>query len=113
MFHFGGHWFERGVEIAEAVREAAGEPRLPIRRLPWWLIRIAAPFNETFREMLEMTYLWRQPLRLDNRRLLAFLGAEPHTPTIEAVRASLTGLGCLGQERRLVAVADRAVVRPV
>jgi nucleoside-diphosphate-sugar epimerase len=96
VFHFGGHWFERGVEIAEAVRVAAGNPRLPIRRFPWWLIWIAAPFNETCREMMEMTYLWRQPLRLDNRRLVACLGAEPHTPAIEAVRASLAGLGCLG-----------------
>jgi nucleoside-diphosphate-sugar epimerase len=95
VFHFGGHWFERDVEIAEAVRTAAGDERLPIRRFPWWLIRIASPFVETFREMLEMTYLWRQPLRMDNRQLVAFLGEEPHTPTIEAVRASLRGLGCI------------------
>ena len=97
VFHFGGQWFEHGVEIAEAVRAAAGDQRLPIRRFPWWLVTIASPFVETFREMLEMTYLWRLPLRLDNRRLLAFLGEEPHTPTIDAVRATLQGLGCLGQ----------------
>ena len=96
VFHFGGHWFEHGIEIAEAVRAAAGNPRLPIRRFPWWLVKTAAPFAETFREIIEMTYLWRQPLRLDNRRLVAFLGDEPHTPTVEAVRASLQGLGCLG-----------------
>jgi nucleoside-diphosphate-sugar epimerase len=96
VFHFDGHWFDRGIDIAEAVRTAAGNPRLPIRRLPWSLIRIASPFRETFREMLEMTYLWRRPLRLDNRRLVSFLGEEPHTPTIDAMRASLQGLGCLG-----------------
>ncbi len=96
VFHFGGHWFERGVDMAEAVRAASGNRRLPIRRLPWWLVRLASPFVRTFREMLEMTYLWRQPVRMDNRRLVAFLGEEPHTPTIEAVRASLQGLGCLG-----------------
>jgi nucleoside-diphosphate-sugar epimerase len=95
VFHLEGHWFERGVEMAEAVRTAAGNPRLPIRRFPWLLVWIAAPFVETFREMLEMTYLWRRPLRLDNRRLLAFLGKEPHTPTIDAVRSTLQGLGCL------------------
>jgi nucleoside-diphosphate-sugar epimerase len=95
-FHFDGHWFERGIAIAEAVRTATGDERVPIRRFPWWLVRLASPFVETFREMLEMTYLWRQPLRLDNRRLLSFLGAEPHTPTPDAVRASLQGLGCLG-----------------
>ncbi len=96
VFHFGGHWFERGVEIAEAVRTAVGDKHLPIRRFPWWLVVLASPFVETFREMLEMTYLWRRPLRLDNRRLTAFLGKEQHTPAVDAVRASLIGLGCLG-----------------
>ena len=42
-----------------------------------------------------MRYLWREPLRLDNARLVAFLGAEPHTPLDEAVRETLEGLGCL------------------
>jgi nucleoside-diphosphate-sugar epimerase len=96
VFHFGGHWFEPGVEIAEAIRAAVGDQHLPVRRFPWLLVRMASPFVETFREMLEMTYLWRVPLRMDNRRLLAFLGEEPHTPTVDAVRASLKGLGCLG-----------------
>lgn len=34
-------------------------------------------------------------MRLDNTKLLSILGDEPHTPTEEVVRASLTGLGCL------------------
>lgn len=91
-FHFGGHWLERGVEMAEAIRRVAGRPDLPIRSLPWWALRLAAPFNETLREMLEMRYLWRRPLRLTNARLTAFLGAEPHTPLDDAVRATLAGL---------------------
>jgi len=95
VFHFDGHWFAHGIEIAEAVRQASGNQNLPIRRFPWWLVWVAAPLVETFREMLEMTYLWREPLRLDNRRLVAFLGEEPHTPTAEAVRVSLQGIGCL------------------
>ncbi len=97
VFHFGGHWFAPGVGIAKAVRAAAGKPNLPIRRFPWWLIALASPFVETFREMLEVSYLWRLELRLDNRRLVAFLGDEPHTPAVEAVRATLVGLDCLGQ----------------
>jgi nucleoside-diphosphate-sugar epimerase len=95
VFHFEGHWFERGADIVDAIRAAAGNRRLPQRRFPWWLVRLASPFVESFREMLEMTYLWRVSLRLDNRRLVAFLGAEPHTPAVEAIRISLLGLGCL------------------
>jgi nucleoside-diphosphate-sugar epimerase len=104
-FHFDGHWFEHGVQIAEAVRVATGNAMLPIKRFPWWLVRIGSPFVETFREMLEMTYLWKMPLRLDNRRLVAFLGEEPHTPRIDAVRASLHGLGCLETGRTAVSTA--------
>jgi len=44
-----------------------------------------------------MRYLWREPLRLDNARLVAALGAEPRTPIDVAVRRVLEGLGCLEQ----------------
>ena len=91
-FHFGGHWLSPGVEMAQAVRRVAGDPRLPIRSFPWLVIRALAPFNETLQGLVETSYLWRQPLRLDNRRLVEFIGAEPHTPLDEAVRASLSGL---------------------
>ena len=42
-----------------------------------------------------MRYLWQTPLRLDNTRLVAALGREPHTPLEQAVEATLLGLGCL------------------
>ncbi|MEI9964657.1 MAG: hypothetical protein WDM92_08055 [Caulobacteraceae bacterium] len=111
VFHFNGHWFDHGVQIAEAVRAASGEPRLPIRPFPWWLVKAASPFVETFREMLEMTYLWRAPLRLDNRRLVAFLGEEPHTPTPEGRAAQSSGARLPGvtpvARRRSAVFADR------
>jgi len=34
-------------------------------------------------------------VRLDNARLVAFLGEEPHTPLDRALRMTLRGLGCL------------------
>jgi nucleoside-diphosphate-sugar epimerase len=94
VFHFRGHWFDRGVAIAEATRDAAGAPSAPIRWFPWFAIFFLAPFVETFREMLEMRYLWRVPVRLDNTKLVAFLGEEPHTPLATALRTTLDGLGC-------------------
>ncbi|HEX7775370.1 MAG TPA: NAD-dependent epimerase/dehydratase family protein [Parvibaculum sp.] len=95
VFHFGGHWFGKGVELADATRRAAGKPNAPIRRFPWIAIYALAPFVETFREMLEMRYLWKKPVQLDNTKLVAFLGEEPHTPTDRMLRETLTGLGCL------------------
>jgi len=94
-FHFGGHWFARGVELAEAVRRVSGEPDLPIRRFPWMLFLLGAPFVTFIREALEMRYLWRVPLRLVNAKLVALIGAEPHTPLDEALRQTLSALGCM------------------
>jgi nucleoside-diphosphate-sugar epimerase len=99
IFHFRGHWFERGVEFAVATRRAAGVPTAPIRRFPWFAVFLLAPFIETFREMIEMRYLWKQALELDNRKLVSFLGQEPHTPIDEALRQTLRGLGCLEDQR--------------
>jgi nucleoside-diphosphate-sugar epimerase len=95
MFHFGGHWFDTGIGMAHAIQRVVGEPQPAIRRFPWPAVYAASPFVTTFREMLEMHYLWRRPVRLDNAKLVAFLGAEPHTPIDAAVRATLVGLGCL------------------
>jgi nucleoside-diphosphate-sugar epimerase len=95
VFHFSGHAFERGVELADATRRVAGRPQAPIRRFPWLAIYLLAPFVETFREMLEMRYLWSRSLLLDNRKLVRFLGEEPHTPLDLALRRTLHGLGVL------------------
>jgi nucleoside-diphosphate-sugar epimerase len=100
VFHFSGHSFERGVELAEATCAAAGMPRAKVRRFPWFLIYLLAPFVETFREMIEMRYLWRSSLLLDNRKLVRFLGEEPHTPLGQALAATLVGLGCATPAQR-------------
>jgi len=75
--------------MARAVARAAGRPDLPVRTMPWTLLRLASPFSGFLRELLELEYLWRVPIRLDNRKLTALIGAEPHTPLDEAVRRSL------------------------
>ncbi len=97
VFHFRGHALQRGVEMAEAVVRAAGGD-IPIRALPWPFLYLAAPFAETFREIIEMRYLWKVPIQLDHSKLVAFLGDEPHTPLNDAVRSTLQGMGCLGQK---------------
>ena len=95
VFHMEGHWDADGTQMIAAIRRAVGDPRPTVRKTPWWLMRLAAPVVPLFREILEMRYLWNVPLRMDNARLKSVLGAEPHTPLDEAVRATLVGLGCL------------------
>jgi hypothetical protein len=41
------------------------------------------------RELYKMRYLWRTSIELDNSKLSAFLGEEPHTPLIDAVKTTL------------------------
>ena len=95
VFHFGGHWLERGRELPEAILRVAGRPANAITSVPWVLYRLATPFVPLLREVMEMRYLWQVPVRLDNRKLAGCIGAEPHTPLDEAVTATLRDLGCL------------------
>jgi nucleoside-diphosphate-sugar epimerase len=92
-FHFGGTWVDDNRRFAEAIRSAAGRPDVPIYPFPWSAVHAMSPFNETAREMREMIYLWRRPLRLLDRKLQMFLGKVPETPLHEALRASLDGVG--------------------
>ena len=97
-FHMAGHVDTDGTQMTQAIqrvvlRRTGHQPR--VGRFPWWLMKLIAPFVVTVREMLEMRYLWQTPLLLDNRRLVAALGQEPHTPLEQAVEATLADLGCL------------------
>lgn len=96
VFHMRGQTLT-GAALVAALERVAGRS-LPVSRLPWFAIRAMAPFNETFREMLEMRYLWETPVLLDNSRLVARLGAEPHTPIDEALRVALAGLNALPEQ---------------
>lgn len=96
VFHMRGQTLT-GLELIAALEAVAGR-KLAVSRLPWLAIRAMAPFNETFREMLEMRYLWDQPVLLDNARLVARLGTEPHTPIEDALRTALAGLNALPRD---------------
>lgn len=93
-FNMDGHWDPDGRQMVAAIARAVGR-EVRVRRFPWGLLPLAAPFWPLAREIREMRYLWREPLRMSNEGLMAFLGAEPHTPLGEAVRETLAGLGCL------------------
>jgi nucleoside-diphosphate-sugar epimerase len=102
-FHMSGHWDADGTQVATSIQRivARRSGRAPtIRKFSWWMVRLASPFVTTLRELLEMRYLWRQPVRMSNARLLALLGHEPHTPLEEAIEATLVGLGCLHESAR-------------
>ncbi len=90
---FEGVWDADGTGMAQAIRRVVGKPALPLKSFPWWLMRLLAPFGGFPREVMEVRPLWRHPVRLDNRRLVALLGAEPRTPLDTAVAAALQPTG--------------------
>jgi len=95
--HMAGHWDDDGQRMSAAIQNVVlrrSGQRPVVRAFPWWLLTLAAPMVTTFREMREMRYLWRMPLRLRNTRLLQVLAEEPHTPLEEAVETTLNALGC-------------------
>lgn len=98
-FHFGGYWLD-GHAMLAAVRNAADNPRIASGRFAWWLTAALAPFMETLREVRKMRYLWRSPVRLDDSKLVAFLGGKPYAPIEEALHATLVGIGCLSAQTR-------------
>ena len=114
-FHMAGHWDVDGAQMAASIarvvtRRTGNKPRR--RAFPWPLLVLAAPFNTSLREMLEMRYLWRRPVQMDNSRLIAFLGSEPHTALDEAVEMSLRGLGCLEDARPALTPAHPTTATP-
>lgn len=97
-FHMAGHWDGDGSEMAQAIRRIVvrhGGAAPTISAFPWWLVTLGSPLMALFRELLELRYLWRQPVRMDNTRLTKVLGSEPLTALDEAVEATLIGLKCL------------------
>jgi nucleoside-diphosphate-sugar epimerase len=92
-FHMEGVWDAEGTQIVDAIRRALGDPAVPVKQMPWSMMRLASPFVPMLREVMEMKYLWDRPVRLRNDLLRATLGAEPRTALNEAVQATLGFLG--------------------
>lgn len=94
-YHFGGHYFPHGADIAKETAEISDISNVPIKSMPWMIIKLASPFVTMFRELLEMRYLWNEDVQLDNSKLVKFLGDEPHTPTKEALSQTLKSFNCI------------------
>jgi len=93
-FQMRGFWDHDGEQMIAAIGRVVGH-RPKVKAFPWWMLKLASPFVPLFRELAEMRYLWKAPVRMSNDRLVGFLGEEPSTPIDEAVRATLGDLGCL------------------
>jgi hypothetical protein len=99
VLHFAGYsitarqWLEVLTPLARAQGWVGERASLRFKRLPWAIIRLGAWVVPTWAALAEMRYLWDTPHALDNRTLVALIGAEPHTPLDRAARDALSALG--------------------
>jgi nucleoside-diphosphate-sugar epimerase len=91
-FHFGGLFDPNGTWMIRAIAEMLGRPEMRVNALPWGRLGVLGLFQQTPREIFRLRYLWRIPIRLDNSRLVAFLGREPQTSFSQAVGETLKAL---------------------
>jgi len=87
-FHFEGYTLTQEAML-EAVRHTLGDPTRKVRKMPWWLLRMIAPLSPMLRAVLDMSYLWRVPLRLDGSKLRRALPELRVTPLGQALQATL------------------------
>ena len=101
VFHFKGasvtgqQWLNALDPLARSQGWVKPDGHVKFSRLPWPLIRIGALFVPTWAALLEMRYLWDTPHVLANDRLVALIGAEPHTPPSVATQTALQDLGLM------------------
>ena len=101
-FHFSGYqltgrdWVNALTPAARAQGWIKPDGELKLGGMPWSLIRMGAIFMPVWASLLEMRYLWDCAHRLDNAKLVALLGSEPHTTLPAALRSSLQDLSLLG-----------------
>ena len=71
--------------------EAITKRPLRLRRFPWWMVSLLAPFSPLLREVRAMRYLWTRPHRIDGTAFGTLLPEFEATPRTQALRQALEG----------------------
>jgi hypothetical protein len=95
--HFAGHNFTGrqlldGIEVAATALGLGRAGGFVRSGVPWRVITAGGLLVSAWREVAEMRYLWQVPHALDGQALARAVGALPHTPDADALRAALLDL---------------------
>ncbi|BAT58005.1 NAD dependent epimerase/dehydratase family protein [Variibacter gotjawalensis] len=90
VFGFPGHPAS-GFELLAAIR-AAMQKGLKRRSFPWFMLWLGSPFIANWREIVEVSHLWKRPNRIDGTKLQAAIGDIPETEFHHAVTQALDDL---------------------
>ena len=77
--------------MLKAIAQAVGRP-LRRKSFPWLAITLMSPLVASWRELSELSYLWRIPHRIRGEALRGAVGELPRTPFSQAIRAALDPL---------------------
>lgn len=96
-YHYAGYTVT-GAQFMDALEAAArslgmGCNGFVRKTLPWWLFRMGQGLVPTWKQLLELEYLWRVPHGLDGTRMKRQLGGFAVTDLTAALRNSLIALG--------------------
>ena len=80
------------MDMKAAMEKAVGR-KLSMAAMPWWVLRVGAPFVPMWKALVSMSYLRFEPHRLVSGRLEKLIGSIPHTPLDRSVAEALTDLG--------------------
>lgn len=78
-------------QVAAEIAQITGKPQ-SVGRFPWWAMRLASPFYEMARELVEMRYLHDTSHSLDPAPMAALLPDFRMTPLVEVLRQELAVL---------------------
>ncbi|MFD2180482.1 NAD-dependent epimerase/dehydratase family protein [Veronia pacifica] len=87
-FHFAGYEFSMS-ELAIEIENKTGK-RVTIKNFPWLAIRLLSLLMPKLKGVIEMRYLWQQPMSLSSKKLERYLGAnaKKQTPIFDALTES-------------------------
>jgi len=89
VFNFSGYVAAPERDFLEQIAGQSGHAGLAIRVLPWSALKLAAMFDATVRELMELRYLFDQSVILEGSKLRKTLPDFKETSIAEAVRATL------------------------
>jgi nucleoside-diphosphate-sugar epimerase len=88
VWHFGGSGITSQQEVLAEIERQTGRP-LKRRVLGKGVLRLLGLFNRMLRELVEMHYLFTNPVLMDDRALEGLLGPVSRTPYAEGIRSTL------------------------
>ena len=89
IIHFKGHVARPMADFVGHVARLAGHPELRLKTTPWPLLYLAGALNPALMELLEIRYLWKESVIIDDARRRQLLPDFRPTPIDTAIDATL------------------------